>query len=150
FLSRPNQPPALALPRLRAVRPDRRPVLLITRPQPSGGLAEVRAKLATMGIAAHSPERHPADPLVAAWLMAPDEYSSAAAWCADLLLLGGGWPLLDAILDRLEHVEDASRRDCLARLRHLRGVWLTSDPDGRPAPPPTAADFAPGGAPFDR
>jgi hypothetical protein len=150
FLSRPNQPPALALPALRSVRPDRRPRLLIARPDKSGGMADLRARLATMGIAAHSLERAPGDPIVAVWLMAPDEYTTVAAWAADLLLLGGGWALLEAVLEVLERMASCSRRDCVAELAGIKGVWAPVAAEGGPPEAPRAADFAPGGAPFDR
>lgn len=142
FLSRPNQPPAIAVPALRNARPDRRPRLLVARPDKSGGMADLRARLATMGIAARALERGPGDPIVAVWLMAPEEYTSVAAWSADLLLLGGGWALLEAILDVLERAASASRRDCVAELAGIRGVWAPVTAAGGPPAPPLAADRA--------
>ncbi len=150
FLTRPNQPPAVALPKLRTARPDLRPPLLIARPDAGGGLADVRARLATMGIAARALERGPGDPLVALWLMAPNEFTTIAAWSADLLLLGGGWPLLEAVLERLERSQGRPREDRLAELGGLKGIWVPPRGAAGPAPGPTAAEFAPGGAPFDR
>lgn len=150
FLTRPNQPPAVALPKLRMARPDLRPALLIARPDTGGGLADLRARLATMGIAARALERGPGDPLVALWLMGPHEFTTMAAWAADLLLLGGGWPLLEAALERLEGSRGRPRNDRLADLAGLKGVWVPPRGEGGPARSPTAADFVPGGAPFDR
>jgi hypothetical protein len=150
FLSRPNQPPALALPALRTARPDLRPRLLIASPDSGGGLGDLGSRLATMGIAARALERGPADPLLAVWLAVPSDYTTVAAWCADLLLLGGGWPLLDEVLEGLERAAGASRRDCLATLAGVRGVWVPAAGEGGVPVAPTAADFAPGGAPFDR
>jgi len=150
FLSRPNQPPALALPALRSARSDLRPRLLVARPDKTGGMADLRAQLATMGIAARALERGPGDPIVAVWLMAPEEYTSVAAWSADLLLLGGGWALLEAMLEVLGRAARASRRDCVAELAGIRGVWAPAATAGDPPAPPLAADFASGGAPFDR
>ncbi len=150
FLSRPNQPPALALPALRSARPDRRPRLLVARPDKDGGMADLRARLATMGMAAHALERAPGDPIVAVWLMAPEEYTTVAAWSADLLLLGGGWALLEAVVEVLERTASFSRRDCVAELAGIKGVWAPVPAEGGPPAAPRAADFAPGGAPFDR
>ena len=140
----------MALPKLRTARPDLRPPLLIARPDAGGGLADLRARLATMSIAARALERGPGDPLVALWLMTPGEFTSVAAWSADLLLLGGGWPLLGAVLERLERSQGRPRSDRLAELGGLKGIWVPPRGDGGPAPAPTAADFATGGAPFDR
>lgn len=150
FLSRPNQPPALALPALRGTRPDQRPRLLVARPDKGGGMADLRARLATMGMAARALERAPADPIVAVWLMAPEEYTTVAAWSADLLLLGGGWALLETVVEVLERTASFSRRDCVAELAGIKGVWAPVAGEGGPPAAPRAADFAPGGAPFDR
>ncbi len=150
FLSPPNRPPVLALPALRTARPDQPPRLLVARPDSGGGLGDLRARLATMGIAARAPERGPGDPLVAVWLMAPAEYTSVAAWSADLLLLGGGWSLLGAVLEVLERAASLSRRDCMADLAGIKGVWVPASTEGVPPVAPTAVDFALGGAPFDR
>lgn len=150
FLCRPNQPPAVALPALRTARPDQRPRLLVARPDTGGGLGGLRARLATMGIAPHALERGPGDPLVAVWLMAPAEYTTVAAWSADLLLLGGGWSLLGEMIEVLERAASRSRRDCVAELAGIKGVWVPTTGEGGPPAAPTAVDFAPGGAPFDR
>ncbi|HET8578649.1 MAG TPA: hypothetical protein VFO18_16250 [Methylomirabilota bacterium] len=150
FLSRPNTPPVLALPALRTARPDQRPRLLVASPAGGGGLAELRSRLAAMGIAAHALERSAGDPLLAVWLAAPSDYTTVAAWCADLLLLGGGWPLLESVLEVLERTASSSRRDCLAALAGIKGVWVPTPGKSGPPEAPTAVDFAPGGAPFDR
>ena len=143
FLTRPSAPPAQALPRLRGTPADLRPRLVVARVGQVGDDAALAARLATMKIAARPAEREAGDPLVAGWLEAPADDSARAVALLDLLLLGGGWPLLDTLLARLETLPaGASRALRLESLEGLAGVRRAGDA------PPAAADFLPGGAPF--
>jgi len=146
FLSRPVQAPAAAIPRLAHVSPDRRPVVLVARPAPGDGLDRVEDALEAMGIALERDGREEGDPLVALWLGAPAEWTADVARLADALLLGGGWPLLDAVLGRLESLPAEPRAARVAALADLPGVALP-DASGRA---PVAADILPGGLPFSR
>ena len=143
FLTRPSAPPAQALPRLRGVPADLRPRLVVARVGQAGDATALAERLATMRIAARPAEREAGDPLVAGWLGAPAEGPVGAAALLDLFLLGGGWPLLDALLARLETLPaGASRSLRLEALGHLAGVRQAGDAPSSPA------DFLPGGAPF--
>lgn len=143
FLTRPCAPPAQALPRLRGAPADLRPRLVVARVGQAGDDALLAERLATMRIAARPAERDAGDPLVAGWLGAPADDPARAATLVDLLLLGGGWPLLDALLARLEALPvGASRAFRLEALGSLAGVRRAGDA------PPAAVDFLPGGAPF--
>lgn len=143
FLTRPSAPPALALPRLREAPAALRPRLVVARVGQAGDAAALAERLAIMQIAARPAEREAADPLVAGWLGAPADDPADAAALVDLLLLGGGWPLLDTVLARLEALPaGASRARRLEALGRLSGVRRKGDM------PPSAADFLPGGAPF--
>lgn len=143
FLTRPSAPPAQALPRLRGAPVDLRPRLVVARVGQAGDDATLADRLATMRIAAHPAEREAGDPLVAGWLGAPADDPARAAALLDLLFLGGGWLLLDAVLARLETLPSgASRPLRLEALGRLAGVRRAVDA------PPSPADFLPGGAPF--
>ena len=143
FLTRPRVPPAQALPRLRGLPADLRPRLLVARVGRAVDDAALAERLATMQIAARPAEREDGDPLVAGWLDAPADDPRRAEALLDLLLLGGGWPLLDTLLARLETLPPgASRALRLDALGPLLGVRRTGDA------PPSPADFLPGGAPF--
>lgn len=143
FLTRPSAPPAQALPRLRGAPADLRPRVVVARVGEAGDDAALADRLAIMGIAARPAEREAGDPLVAGWLGAPVDDPARVAALLDLLLLGGGWPLLDTLLARLETLPaGASRALRLAALGRLAGVRRAEDA------PPSPADFLPGGAPF--
>ena len=143
FLTRPSAPPAQALPRLRGTPADLRPRLVVARVGQAGDTVVLAERLTIMKIAARPAEREPGDPLVAGWLEAPADDPARAVALLDLLLLGGGWPLLDALLARLETLPaGASRALRLESLEGLAGVRRAGDA------PPAAADFLPGGAPF--
>ena len=143
FLTRPSAPPAQALPRLRGVSADLRPRLVVARVGQVGDDAALAEHLATMKIAARPAEREAGDPLVAGWLGGPADDPARAEGLLDLLLLGGGWPLLDTLLARLETLPaGASRALRVESLGRLAGVRRAGDA------PPSAADFLPGGAPF--
>ena len=144
FLTRPSAPPTQALPRLRGVSASLRPRLVVARVGQAGDAAVLAERLTIMKIAARPAEREPGDPLVAGWLAAPpDEPACVAAALLDLLLLGGGWPLLDAVLARLEALPaGASRTLRLEALGQLAGVCRAD------APLPSPSSFLPGGAPF--
>ena len=143
FLTRPSTPPAQALPRLRGAPADLRPRVVVARVGQAGDDAALADRLATMKIAARPTERAAADPLVAGWLGAPSDDPVRGAALLDLFLLGGGWPLLDSVLARLEAMPaGASRAFRLEALGGLAGVRPAADVL------PSPADFLPGGAPF--
>ena len=143
FLTRPSAPPAQALARLRGVPADLRPRLVVARVGQAGDEAALAERLAAMKIATRPAEREVGDPLVAGWLGKPADDPVRAAALLDLLLLGGGWPLLDAVLTQLEALPaGASRALRLEALGRLAGVQRAG------GAPPAPADFLPGGAPF--
>lgn len=143
FLTRPCAPPAQALPRLRGAPADLRPRVVVARVGEAGDDAALADRLAIMGIAARPAERGAGDPLVAGWLASPADDPARVAALLDLLLLGGGWPLLDTVLMRLETLPAAASRALrLEALGALAGVRRADDV------PPPPAEFLPGGAPF--
>jgi hypothetical protein len=144
FLSRPDRPPAVALPRLALPAPDERPRLVVARAAEAASLAALHDKLDAMRIASDPARREAGDPLVAIWLDSPAEPALEAAAAADVLLLGGGWALLETVLSRLDPLAGATRATRLAALSGLPGVWLPRGGARGESDP----DFLPGGAPL--
>ncbi|MFQ5896930.1 MAG: hypothetical protein ACE5JN_01600 [Candidatus Methylomirabilia bacterium] len=126
FLTAPSVPPAEAFPELTRLPPDRRPEVLVARTASVKTWLPILDTLADKRIALSQEEREARDPLVAVWLATPQENPEPLAVVADLLLLGGGWPLLRAVLAELEASRGSPRAERLERLARLSGVYVPS------------------------
>jgi nucleotide-binding universal stress UspA family protein len=156
FLSEPAGPAGEALPGVALAPPSGEAGLLLARAGPVKEWLEVLGRLQALGLSARAAERGPDAPLVAAWAAGPADNPEPLVVVVDLILLGGGWPLLGRVLAALG---PARGRAGLERLAGIPGVYLPSlhlvtyeaaGPIARVtpvagAPPPRGL---PGGAPF--
>jgi hypothetical protein len=116
-------------------------------------------RLEAMGIASRQAERSSADPLVAVWVSSPTENPEPLALVADLILLGGGWKLLEETLLELNRARGLAREVRLERLATVGGVYVPAFYDVEhseqgslvrvvPRPGVASPNGLPGAAPF--
>lgn len=126
FLTAPVVPPAEALPELARVSPDAAPGMLVARAATAKEWLAVLGRLEELLIPLRQSERRPGNPLVAVWVADHTENPEPLAVGADLLLLGGGWPLLGQALAILERSQGSARGETLGRLAGIPGVYVPS------------------------
>lgn len=114
------------MPELRRQPPEAAPELLVARAATAKEWLAVLGRLEDMAIARRQAERRPTDPLVTVWIGDATENPEPLAVVADLLLLGGGWPLLSQVLAEFRKSGGLERSARLARLAALPGVYVPS------------------------
>lgn len=126
FLSAPSVPPAVALPELARIPPDTPPDLLVAHAANPKEWFGVLDRLEAARIALRQAERGPTDPLVAVWTAGATENPEPLAVVADVILLGGGWPLLSQVLAELGRSRGLERSAKLESLAAVPGVYVPS------------------------
>ncbi len=124
FLTAPSVSPLEAIPELAKVPAEQRPTLLVASVQTAKALFTLVEKLEACGCPVRQIARGPTAPLLALWLADAHENPEPLAPIADLCFLGGGWPLLRAVLGELEASRGLARTVQLERLGRLRGVYV--------------------------
>jgi hypothetical protein len=124
FLTSPAVTPLDAMPELAAVQADQRADLLVASVPTAKAFFTVVERLEALGCSVRQSRRGPAEPLVALWVADAHENPEPLAPIADLVLLGGGWVLLQNVLDELEATRGVARMSRLERLGRLPGVYV--------------------------
>ncbi|MFQ5828246.1 MAG: hypothetical protein ACE5JD_03705 [Candidatus Methylomirabilia bacterium] len=128
FLTALPVPAPESIRKLIVSRPDQHTELLVAAVPTVKALFGLIEKLEAMGYPVRQRDRDLGSglPLIAVWLASPHENPEPLAAVADLLLLGGGWALLEEVVADLGASRESPRGVRLGRLARLPGVYVPS------------------------